>query len=745
VLVVEGLCGWVRETADRAVASDPGLNRLRMASSGVLAMGSALAVEYGFARLTHVGAQGVVIAMLLGAVMAMLGSMGLSGSAVWPKVRMALCYPVAMGIGMLAGVAVAGSTDLMLSVFVVIMFVAVFVRRFGLPFFFYGFMLWMGYFFASFLHATLAMLPSLIAAVAVATGWVLALSVTVLRTNPTRTLARTLRAFGARARAVVRVCAQRLEAEPTSPRQLVRWRRRLHARQIRLAEAALMVEGWLGQGPDLAAGWSATALRAHLLDVQLAIDALVSATDALAADAAADGEVLAGAAGLTRRLARRDYRGAEHAARTLQNTAARAATTGAGRWWPARHLADAVLQFLELARRWQDPGHRGTLPAAVSSDFEPAVELAMGNLPGSAAVAGDVASRGFRWNPLRHLDLTTRQALQAALAAGLAILAGRELSSTRYYWAVIAAFIAFTGTTTRSETFIKATNRVLGTLAGLAVAVGLADLTAGNTTLVLVVILASMFCGFYLIRISYAYMIFFITIMIAQLYSVLHEFTAGLLVLRLEETAIGAAIGIAVAVVFVPLSTRDTVRAARDNLFVALADLLRAAAGRLQATGDQSDLDAHARAVDNRFHQLSGVAKPLARPLLWGDGLRLVNHRLVLYAACATAARDLAVGLRHHPTQPTPALAEVCDALTEAATGLTQTPPGHTPDPAVIRHLATADALLVASPPPTPAIPDPLIRPLSRLLHLLHELTGTPTLTETNTRQRSTPTPVRAS
>ena len=149
--------------------------------------------------------------------------------------------------------------------------------------------------------------------------------------------------------------------------------------------------------------------------------------------------------------------------------------------------------------------------------------------------------------------------------------------------------------------------------------------------------------------------------------------------------------------------------------------------------------------VDNRFHQLSGVAKPLARPLLWGDGLRLVNRRLVLYAACATAARDLAVGLRHHPTQPTPALAEVCDALAEAATGLTQTPSGHTPDPAVTRHLATADALLVASPPPTPAIPDPLIRPLSRLLHLLHELTGTPTLTETNTRQRSTPTPVRAS
>jgi len=44
----------------------------------------------------------------------------------------------------------------------------------------------------------------------------------------------------------------------------------------------------------------------------------------------------------------------------------------------------------------------------------------------------------------------------------------------------------------------------------------------------------------------------------------------------------------------------STMRGARDNLFVALADLLRAAAGRLQATSDQSDLDAHARAVPVR-------------------------------------------------------------------------------------------------------------------------------------------------
>ena len=87
-----------------------------------------------------------------------------------------------------------------------------------------------------------------------------------------------------------------------------------------------------------------------------------------------------------------------------------------------------------------------------------------------------------------------------------------------------------------------------------------------------------MSCGFYLVSISYAAMIFFVTIMVSQLYSELHEFSASLLTLRLEETAIGAAIGIAVALVVLPTSTRDTVTSARSRYYTALGELLHASA-----------------------------------------------------------------------------------------------------------------------------------------------------------------------
>ncbi|MEU6175740.1 carboxypeptidase regulatory-like domain-containing protein [Streptantibioticus parmotrematis] len=737
--------GWIREALDRVIGSDPGLNRLRMAVSAAVAMASTLGIEYLFARATHAGPQGTVVAMLLGTVMAMMGSMALSGTGVLDKVRTAAFFPVAIGAGMLCGVAVAGRTDLMLSVFVVVMFVAVYVRRFGAAFFFYGFMIWMGYFFAAFLGATLSALPSLLYAVLVATAWVLLLSVTVLRVNSRRTLRRTQLAFGARARSVARACAALLEtgahdrgSAAARRRRLARARRRLHARQLRLAEAALIIEGWSAEPGALPEGWSGPALRRRLLDAHLAVDTLATAADALTT---AGGELVPVAARVAGHLARREYGAVEYAARPLLEAAPDDAggtdfpADGDGRW-PARHLAASALEFVALARDAVTPP-----PTDPVDDYAPAVTLAMGNLPGSAAVAGDVAARGSRWNPLSRMSLTTRQAIQVVVAGTLAILAGRELSQTRYYWAVLAAFIAFAGTSTRSETSIKAVNRVVGTLVGLGAGIGLAHLTAGHTLWVLVVIVASMSCGFYLVNVSYACMIFFVTIMVSQLYSVLHEFSAGLLVLRLEETSLGAAIGIGVALFVLPTSTRDTVATARGRYFTALAELLRAVTERLEGARSDEELDALARVVDHRLQQLALVARPLTRPmLLWGNSPAVVRHRLTLYAAVTRQTRALTVGPRRLADLGPAAAhgrAEVCRELALAAEKIAGRPlPRHgRASEEADRLLASVEAALLSSGPDCDAAGhSPVTQPLLRLTRLVHELAGAPgTL---NTRQQ---------
>ena len=241
-----------------------------------------------------------------------------------------------------------------------------------------------------------------------------------------------------------------------------------------------MVEGWSEQPGALPEGWSGPSLRRRLLDSHQLIDRI--AGSAVALFDTGPGLVPAALAVLEP-LARRQDRRATDAARRLAGST-RTAEPG---WWPARHLAVAALEFLDLAARADRP------PTVEPVDeYAATASLALGNLPGAPAIAGDVPARGSSWNPLARLDLTTRQALQVAIAGSLAILIGRELSPTRYYWAVIAAFVAFSrysdplGDVPQGHQ-PRASARVIGLFASIA----LANLTAGHTGWVVAVIIAS--------------------------------------------------------------------------------------------------------------------------------------------------------------------------------------------------------------------------------------------------------------
>jgi uncharacterized membrane protein YccC len=160
--------------------------------------------------------------------------------------------------------------------------------------------------------------------------------------------------------------------------------------------------------------------------------------------------------------------------------------------------------------------------------------------------------------------------------------------------------------------------------------------------------------------------------MVSQLYSVLHEFTPGLLVLRLEETALGAGIGIAVGLVVLPTSTRDTLEAAERALLEAVAAVLDETADAWE--GATADPSARVRAMEDRMRQLALIARPLTRPLISGADPALMRRRLGLYAAAARHARALA---SLPPGAGTGAgaeeLGETCRALSRIISGLPDT------------------------------------------------------------------------
>ena len=244
-----------------------------------------------------------------------------------------------------------------------------------------------------------------------------------------------------------------------------------------------------------------------------------------------------------------------------------------------------------------------------------------GWLPGSAAVAGAASQERGGSGLIERIRLApyARIAIQMGVAVGLAIIAGDALSGRRFYWAVIAAFITFMGANTAGEQIRKSFFRIAGTFVGVIVGAVLAHLVGDRVLLQLVVVLVSLFLGLYLFRVNYAFMTVGITVMVSQLYVELDEFSNALLVLRLEETAIGAGVAIATVLLVLPLHVGRVARVAARQQVEALGDLIDRCLARLadpaSAAGSDLELRASARRVDIAHQAMTATIRPMRTPL----------------------------------------------------------------------------------------------------------------------------------
>ncbi|WP_285656061.1 FUSC family protein [Actinomycetospora sp. NBRC 106375] len=599
---LSGAGATMREWWHRLVASDPGLVRLTSAGRATVGVGSALLVELAVVRL--LGLPSALVPMMLGGVIAMMAAFGVSDPT---RAGRAATLGV-MSLFLLGGMGTALLVDrvrvLSLVTFVLVMMLAVVIRRFGPRYFIGGMVTFMGYFFALFLGLRPEQVPGILLAVAVGFAWATFLSLVVLPVRHDRVLRRTVRAFSARVQRAVAATGEMLDA-PGDERR----RDRVHDRLVAVTEAALMLDGQLGIA--VAADAHARAVRHAVIDGELATRAVVDAAHRLAERPGGGTEV-------------RDLLG----------------LVGAGRWEEARAAADgarathadgeaavaAVGALVAVRDAWSAAvaGERGTAESAETGDFPefaPAVELFGGFLPGSgvtvmamrdAVVDGSASPRSWA----SHLALPTRQALQVGLATALAVALGDVVSGQRWYWAVLAAFLAFTGTATAAETVRKAGHRIVGTMVGLVGAIPLVALTGGSPAVAVPVMLLSVFLGFYLFKVSYALMIFFITLLVGELYALLGSFTPSLMLLRLGETVLGGVIGAAVAFLVVPTHARDAVSGARRVLLERLTTLLDDVDVWLRRPDMAVDLGADARSLDAAVHQMLTVTDPLTRTLL---------------------------------------------------------------------------------------------------------------------------------
>lgn len=611
------------------VGTDPGLLRLRLAVRTTAALGCSMLV---MVALTSAARQPLTVA-LLGAVITMIAARSVNEpDPRQQRITMALLpLPAALSSGVAALL-----TPYQLAsdvVFVAVVFIAVYVRRFGPRGRALGMVAFMAYFFTLFLRAGVHELPWMIVAVVVGTFCTFVMTAYVLPDHPERVLRATIRSLRARMAIVVDTTAEALRAGRLDQRR----RRRFRVRISRLNETALMVQDQIEDKANPAVLWlgaDGEHLTPWLFDAELAVEwvAIAGQRAALAAGEISTPTRLALAAALSElawAIRLPDPAGLRRAASQAQDVIDAQPSPGdSGETGPAavRRLALAIIaaaQATSEVREMIERAATGDAPERIT-DSDTSKDEEDNEQPGPALLP------------------TTRQAIQASVAASLAIVTGDAVSPARWYWAVIAAFVVFAGTNTWGDTLTKGWQRLSGTVLGVPCGILVATLVAGDHTASLVMIFVCLFCAFYFMQVTQSLMAFWITTMLALLYGLLGEFSLDVLLLRIEETAIGAVIGVAVAILVLPTNIGTTLRNDTREFLTALAELIETSIARMFGDGHPDSPTDRARQLDRKLQQIRATAKPLLAGVAGLAGRRDVQRRLRLFSACDRYARILA-------------------------------------------------------------------------------------------------------
>lgn len=238
------------------------------------------------------------------------------------------------------------------------------------------------------------------------------------------------------------------------------------------------------------------------------------------------------------------------------------AVVGAGvyarRWGPRGHSLGvfAFMTFFAAQFLHTVPGQLPELGAAVLLSIAASSAVRFGvwpyerRLPPPVAVAPPAGGTGLA-------RITTRQAAQATVGAGIALVVGQAMSDQRWYWAVGATWWVFVNTTSRGETLVRGFRRFLGTVLGIVLGLVVALPLHGEPVATALVVAVGVFGIFYSAAVSYTWMMLAVTVMASALYGLLGLLDPALLALRVTETAVGA-LGAALAVLLVlPVTTHS--------------------------------------------------------------------------------------------------------------------------------------------------------------------------------------------
>ncbi|WP_016880822.1 MULTISPECIES: FUSC family protein [unclassified Rhodococcus (in: high G+C Gram-positive bacteria)] len=562
---------FVQETVRFLAVSDPGRLRLRAATATTITVVLAMVV---LLPGSDVIGQPLTVA-LLGTVVAMQSSAAVKDRDQHSRVitTLLLVFPAIAAVSMSAVLSQFGKVaDVG---FIAVLFAAVWVRRYGPRGTALGMVAFICYFFALFLRAEPGQIPILAVSVVAGVGISLLVRTVILPDRPGLELKRLVRALRAASIDVLEVALNR------GDRNLDLLRKKLD----RLGSTALMIDDWLDRN-DAARLLSVTNddLSVRIFDAQIATEQLVSALWALDPN------------------------------KSWPNSLGQA-TTALGSCLQNNPSDDQ----LRAARR---------LAAAAADKSDPSTQAGIATAVAMRAVQAHIAIHHITNNALRTdseprkkpdedeetdtgWNPSTKAAIQVAVATSAATILGELISPDRWYWAVLTAFLVFTGASTRGEILSRAGHRVVGTIAGVLAGVVLSAVVGNNQPLQLLLLVVCVFFAFYLVTVAYALLSFFVTVMLAMLYGLLGTFSIEVLELRIYETAAGGLVGIAAAYFIFSTGTRSTMISKIDDYLDQMSVIIDTAIGAVVQPGHETDLVADIRKLDNALKDLVTAGKPL--------------------------------------------------------------------------------------------------------------------------------------
>jgi uncharacterized membrane protein YccC len=624
---------------DRFAAFDPGLIRLTSATRAVLGTAATLAV------LTTT--QAPETALVVGGFTAMVTSLAISD--LHPRnqlITLGLGAPLSLAT-LAAGAVLMPYPTAAKLVFLVVIYLAVRARRFGPRGLGLGVFGFMAFLLSQFTRARADQLPQLGVSVLVAFGAVTAVWYCVGPVTAAAALRRLRHAFDVRLHDVLRDSA----SMPAAGQDVGTWSRSLQDRLDRLHASVLLIEDFLD---ERVVDEDTETLLWHISRVEVAAQRLAVLTVRAIRTPAARNDLVERTA--RQRLAHR-IRALSHrlTAETAGAPEQREEGYDAGpatRPTGSAHVQDCFPAVDELAAALRVLGPRGR-------------RTGLGNPPSKAA------SRAFGTVPRRDRDTeslqrgATRQAFQVTTASALAIAGGHLLSPHLWYWAVVAAWVVFIKTESTGEVVLQSVRRLAGTVLGVVFGYGLAALVGGDGPALLILLLLCMFGIFYTPSQAYWAVTFFITGTLSMLLALMDTFSTQVLLLRVQETALGVSCGILAAALVLPTTVR---RASDEELvgFLRVLDrLLRSLASETAYTKTPTSWVHVAHDIDQALESFRKACLPLTHPLNPQRARRhRARHLLELIEAGAYHARSLAATAERLPAGHVP---ECATRLTAAA------------------------------------------------------------------------------